>query len=105
MIKNNKVINRIKVNEDRYDKIVSCTNELGVVLSKFKACKKELHLLNNYYGSVSWFKDKDSFEKNLIPKIKAGVLTEDAIWDLNDDIKEVISLMKSIVDEYNEKGD
>ena len=101
----NDIIKRIELNEERYDKIESIINELNDTLNKFKTCQKEFSLLNKYYGSKKWFKDKYNFEKNLIPKIKAGVLTEDAIWDLNDDIKEVISLMKSIVDEYNEKGD
>ena len=38
-----------------------------------------------------------AYEKNTIPKIKAGVLSEDAVWDMLDDVNNVIKEMKEIV--------
>lgn len=60
-------------------------------------------MLNKYYGSKNWFKDKDMYENNLISKVKAGVLAEDTVWNLNDDIIELINEMNLIVLEYNKK--
>ena len=37
----------------------------------------------------------------IVPKLKAGVLSEDAVWNMNDDIKELILEMKSIVKNFN----
>ena len=102
-MKKDTVINRITINEKRFDIIQDNINRLDELLNSFKNNKKELDLLNKYYGSKTWFKDKDSFEKNIIPRIKAGVLSEDAIWNLNDDIKELISEMKKIIDIYENK--
>ena len=96
----NDIIKRIEFNEERYDKIESTINELNDALNKFKTCQKDLSLLNKYYGSKNWFKDKEAYENNLISKVKAGVLSEDTVWNLNDDINELLDKMKSIINEY-----
>ena len=43
----------------------------------------------------------DRIRKNEIQKIKAGVLSKDAVWNMNDDIKELILEMKLIVKSFN----
>ena len=96
----NSSINRININEKRLDDISICVTNRQKSLKKFKFYKKELTLLNRYYGSPNWFKDKDSYENNLLPKVKAGVLSEDAIWNLNEEISELLNEMKSIINDY-----
>ena len=91
------MIDRISKNEERLDKLLLSVKELEVALENFKASKKDLDLLNNYYGSKNWLKDKEAYEKDIIPRVKAGVLSEDAIWNLNEDINDLIKDMKSIV--------
>ena len=88
--------NRIVKNEKRLDSILNSINDLEISLEQFKANFNNIKLLNKYYGSKNWFKDKDDYENNLIPKVKAGVLSEDAIWNMNEEIKELITEMKSI---------
>ena len=96
-----KTIDRIRKNEERLDNINNCIKNVENALEEFKKNKKSINMLNKYYGSANWFKDKEAYEKNEIPKIKAGVLSEDAVWNMNDDIKELILEMKSIVKSFN----
>ena len=94
------MIERITKNEERLDSILKSIKDLEEALSRFKANKKNIGLINKYYGSKNWFRDKDNFEQNKIPKIKAGVLSEDAVWDMNEDIKDIILEMKRIISSY-----
>ena len=91
------MIDRITKNEERLDKLLLSVKELEKALENFKASKKDLDLLNKYYGSKNWLKDKEAYENGSIPKVKAGVLSEDAVWNLNEDINDLIKDMKSIV--------
>ena len=94
---------RISKNEERLDKMSLCIKNLEKALEDFKVCRKELACLNRYYGSKAWFKDKEDFEKEEKHSIKAGVLGEDSVWNLNDDIDELLKDMKKIVKGYNKK--
>lgn len=94
------MIERITKNEERLDRISLNIKKLEEALDEFKSNKKNLYLLNKYYGSKNWFKDKKSYEEEKIPRIKAGVLSEDAVWNLNEDIDDIIKEMKSIIKEY-----
>ena len=60
-----------------------------------------MYLLNNYYGSKNWIKDKESFENGKVANIKAGVLSEDAVWNMLEDINDLLNEMKIILKDYN----
>ena len=83
------MIERIEENEKRLDNILKCIKELEDALENYKENKKNIELLNEYYGSKEWFKDKEKYEKGKIKKIKAGVLSEDAVWNMNENLKEL----------------
>jgi len=93
------MIDRISKNEERFDNTISCINDLKSALEKFKSNKKDLSLLKKYYGSKNWFSDKESFENNSF-SIKAGVLSEDGVWNMLEELDEVINDMKNIILEY-----
>ena len=95
--------NRISINEERLDGINKNIHDLEITLNKFKNNIRDIKLLNKYYGSKSWFKDKEDYENGKIPKIKAGVLSEDAVWNMNENISDIINQMKLIVENYNKK--
>ena len=97
------MIDRITKNEERLDSMVLSIKKLEEALSDFKSKKKEINLLNKYYGSDNWFKDKEAYESNEISKIKAGVLSEDAVWNMNEDINDLITEMESIINTLNRK--
>ena len=67
---------RIIKNEERLDNVLISIRNLEDALNNFKINKKNMRLLNKYYGSNNWFKDKETFEKGELIDIKAGVLYE-----------------------------
>ena len=87
---------RIIKNEERLDSVLNSIKKLEDALNEFKSNKKNIDLLNKYYGSKNWFKDKEAFEKNKISNIKAGVLSEDAVWNMNEDITDLMREMAKI---------
>ena len=94
------MLERISKNEERLDNVLENIKELEGALEKFKSNRKNITLLNKYYGSKNWFKDKELYETNKIEHIKAGVLSEDAIWNMDEDIRELIKEMKKIIKSY-----
>ena len=95
------MIERIIRNEERLDKIKDNVDCLQKELEIFKSNKRDLYLLNNYYGSKNWIKDKESFENGKVANIKAGVLSEDAVWNMLEDINDLLNEMKIILKDYN----
>ncbi len=95
------MIERINKNEERLDNVLLCIKNLENALKEFKSNKKNIYLLNKYYGSNNWFKDKDAYEKKLIYQVKAGVLSEDTIWNMMDDIHDLLKDMQDIVNKFN----
>ena len=93
---------RIEDNEKRLNKLNSIVRDLDKSLMEFKDNINEYKLLNKYYGSKRWFKDKNDFEKGKIKNIKAGVLSEDAIWNLDEDIRDIIKEMEELIKIYND---
>ena len=91
--------NRIIANEERFDKLLKCVKQMQVVLDNFDDAKNDLLLLSKYYNSKNWLKDKDTYESSK-SKIKAGVLSEDGVWNMLSDIDEIIIDMKRIIDYY-----
>lgn len=88
---------RIEKNEERLDKALTSIKELERALENFESNKKSIDLLNKYYGSKGWFKDKEDYEnKKIDNRIKAGVLSEDAVWNMNDDIKDIMCKMDRV---------
>lgn len=92
--------NRITKNECILNNALESTKKLEEALDLFKGNIKDIEKLNKYYGSKTWFKDKEAFESGKITGIKAGVLSEDAVWNLDEDIRNLIDEMQRIVDKY-----
>ena len=90
------MIGRIKSNEEKLDKMLEITKKLEEVLDDFENNKNIIKELNEYYGSKEWFEDKEAFETGKIERVKAGVLSEDTIWNTNENIKELIERMKKL---------
>ena len=87
---------RISKNEQRFDNVKSNLENLVQALQKFKDTQQDYIQLNKYYGSKAWFKDKEDYENNKLPKVKAGVLSEDAVWNLNEEIDDALKQMSQI---------
>ncbi|MBR3523311.1 MAG: DUF4298 domain-containing protein [Bacilli bacterium] len=95
---------RIEKNEEKLDSILNIIKELDNSLDNFDKCLKDIKDVNKYYGSKSWFKDKELFENRKITNVNAGVLGEDTVWNMNEDIDDIIIKMQKLIKKYN-KGD
>ena len=93
---------RIEDNEKRLDDLRIIVDKLDNDLEDFYKNLKEYEVLNKYYGSKSWFRDKEDFEKGKI-NTKAGVLSEDAVWDLDERIRDIITRMEGIIEVFQTK--
>ena len=93
--------NRITKNEELLDSISSTITETNKALEEFKSIKEKIELLNKYYGSKEWFKDKEDLESGKISNIKAGVLSEDAVWNMNENLSDTLEEMKDIIQYFS----
>ena len=82
------MIDRIKRNEEKLDKIIEALNELEISIDRLDSIKIFGSDVNKYYGSKNWFKDKKKFENGKIKGIKAGILSEDTVWNTLERINE-----------------
>ena len=88
---------RIEDNEKRLDLLNNTVLSLDKHLDDFEDIIHEYYALNEYYGSDDWLKDKEDFESGKIKNVKAGVLSEDAVWDLDERVKDLLTRMEGIV--------
>ena len=95
------MIDRITKNEERLDSALKAVKELKIALENFKENQKNIKLVSKYYGGKNWFKDKESYEQGKISKIKAGVLSEDIVWNMLEDIKDLTREMQIIISKQN----
>ena len=93
-------IDRITENEKRLDKIEKNLKNLEKEIRKLHSNQKDYQLINQYYGSKEWLKDKELQEQKKIPNIRAGVLSEAAIWNMNEELIETLEEMKQVIKEY-----
>ncbi len=94
------MIERVTKNEERFDRVLGSVNKLQRALDEFQNNRKDLSLLIKYYDSKNWLKDKDTYEKKSL-KIKAGVLSEDGVWNMLTDIDSLMIDMKRIIKKYD----
>ena len=81
-------IERIKWMEQRYNNALAAIKD-GTAVS-LKAIKKDVAELSKYYGSESWKQDFAADETGkLPPDLKRGVLSEDGIWNLLSDYRDI----------------
>ncbi len=96
------MLKRIQENEERLDKIIKNSRKLQEALDLFESNINDIFLLKKYYSSKKWIQDKENYEYGNIPKIKAGVLSEDAVWNLLDDITDIKVKMQNIIEKMNQ---
>lgn len=76
--------------ERRLNRATAAVKRLEAALDKWEAAQEAIAALDEYYGSDLWKQDFADDEAGLLPDdLKRGVLSEDAIWDLLADVKEL----------------
>ena len=75
----------------------STLKRLSSALDKYGEVQKDIAALASYYGSDDWKQDFAADEAGLLPKdLKRGVLSEDGIWNLLEDNKELQKKIRNI---------
>mgnify|MGYP002622370893 CR=1 FL=1 len=86
---------RILDMEKRLNRAQEAVTRMAEALEQFKAIKKDIQLLSQYLSSKEWKHDfADSEEGNLPPDLPQGVLSEDGIWNVLEDYRELMRNMQ-----------
>ena len=84
--------------EQRLDKASAAVMQLSAAFDGYVAVQEAIRELNAYYGSDEWKQDLADDEAGLLPReMKRGVLSEDSIWNLLEDNKELLARIKAMV--------
>lgn len=87
---------RIRQMELRLERSAAAVMELSAALDKYEAVQEDLKVLDAYYGSEEWKQDYADDEAGRLPAdLKRGVLSEDGIWNLLSDARELDQRIKS----------
>lgn len=90
MSDNKEQIARIRLMERRLNQALAAVKRLDSALEKYEAAQEAIAALSEYYGSDLWKQDFATDEAGLLPEgLKRGVLSEDGIWNLLTDCKEL----------------
>ncbi len=91
-------IERIQEMEACLDASEKAIRELSEALSTFETVQPKYRKLSDYYGSDLWVRDFDDDEAGKLPKdLKRGVLSEDAVYDLVTENRELLVRMLRLV--------
>ena len=91
---------RIKQMERCLEQASVAVMELSVALEKYAAARKAIKSLEGYLGSEEWKQDFEAEEAGQLPKdVKRGVLSEDGIWNVLEDGRQLEARMLEVVAE------
>ena len=83
--------------ERRLNRALAAVKRLSTALDKWQEVEADIAALNEYYGSDVWKQDLADDEAGRLPAdLKRGVLSEDGIWNLLTDCKEVNERMREL---------
>ena len=83
-------IERIRLMESYLDEAEQAVNDMQEALDKYVAAQGLLSELNNYLGSEEWNQDYDDDAAGRLPAdLKRGVLSQDGVWNVLDDSRQL----------------
>ena len=91
-------IERIRDMESCLDASEKAIRELSEVLSAYEEAQLQYRKLSDYYGSDQWMQDYADDEAGKPPRdLKRGVLSEDGVYDLITENRELLVRMLRLV--------
>lgn len=89
---------RIREMEQRLDRASVAVMGLSAALDNYVEAQEAIDELSRYYGSDEWKQDFAGDEAGRLPaNLKRGVLSEDGIWNLLSDSRELnIRLLETV---------
>ena len=97
---------RIKQMEQRFDRVLAFLKNPSDAPDGYLSLKEDIAMLEQYYGSAEWKQDFADDEAGKLPVgLKRGVLSEDGLWNLLSDWRELQNEGKtdSMIEDYLEK--
>lgn len=83
-------LQRISRMEQLFDRASEAVTELSAALDKYLAAQEAIATLSAYYGSDEWKQDFADDEAGRLPAgLKRGVLSEDGMWNLLAEVREL----------------
>ena len=96
----NAQIKRIQEMEKLLNESQKALENFDEALTEFKSVQEKIEKLEAYYTSKRWMKDYEDYEAGKIPKeLPCGVLSEDAVYDLLTENRELILEMLDLAKE------
>ncbi|MBO4749720.1 MAG: DUF4298 domain-containing protein [Lachnospiraceae bacterium] len=94
MTKVEAAVKRITEMEEALQEAKKSADALEKAMDDFEACQKKIRKLEKYYASQNWKNDLALDEGGKLPKeLKRGVLSEDGIYNLLEQNKELLERM------------
>ncbi len=99
-----KQVERIIRMESYLDEARVAADDLDQALEAYAAVRKKIVKLEAYYTGRQWMKDFEDREARKLPEdLKCGVLSEDAVYDLLADDRDLALRMSELVKDYLEE--
>ena len=90
IMRKNNIVSRIEQMERRFDAARAAVDEMDAALQRYAEAEKDIEALAKYYDGGQWRSDFEADEAGLLPAtLKRGVLSEDGLWNLLADDKEL----------------
>ena len=91
-------IERITQMEQRMERAAAAVMSLSAALDRYEEVREDISALEAYYDSDTWKQDFADDEEGKFPAdLRRGVLSEDGIWNLLTDARELVERLHSIV--------
>jgi hypothetical protein len=95
MSDNKKQLARIRLMERHLNRATAAVKRLEAALDKWEDAQEAIAALEEYYGSDLWKQDLADDEAGRLPAdLKRGVLSEDGIWNLLTDARDLTTRLK-----------
>lgn len=92
---NKKQLARIRLMEWHLNRATAAVKRLEAALDKWEDAQEAIAALEEYYGSDLWKQDLADDEAGRLPAdLKRGVLSEDGIWNLLTDARDLTTRLK-----------
>lgn len=92
-------IMRIQEMERRLEEATAAVGQMEEAVERYEAAQEAMERLAGYLGSEEWRRDFADDERGVLPQdLKRGVLSEDGIWNLLDNNRELAIKMQELSD-------
>ena len=94
-------IERIKRMEEKLDRAIAAIRAMEDAVEDYQAAAGDIRDLDEYLSGKEWRADFDADENGLLPPgLKRGVLSEDGIYNLLEDERELLRRVRELAEKH-----